>query len=162
MLRYAMAVVLTLGLAACVTAPFGGGDDGTMSATIDGKAWKAGIDAPGAMAVTATRRELNGASHLTITGISTDGNTGDGITLGLRSRMGFPIGMYAVRSNGGDEAASASLQLDQDDYTGVSGKIMLDAIDDDSASGTFEFIADDSGQRATVTAGRFSASVREF
>ena len=150
----------------CVTDdPFGiapGGGGGTMSATIDGASWQAKVEGPGAVSVTASRRELNGTSHLTITGASTDGTTGKGVTIGLRSRAGFPLGMYTVRQSGGAETASAQLTLDQDDYEAISGKVVLEAIDDDSARGTFEFVADDDGDRVDVTSGKFDAEVRQL
>lgn len=154
---------------------FGGrpGSGGSMSASIDGEAWEAGIDVPGvpsglAVAVAGSRRADpgQGGQQLIFTGTRSDGSAGDGITISFFSNSGFPLGEYTVRdeadADGTDATGFAQVQWRDQTYDAISGTLSLNDMDGSSASGTFEFVARDGAAEIAIGNGRFSSTYMDL
>jgi hypothetical protein len=144
------------------SASSGGG--GTMSATVSGQSWSAGISAPGAMAVTGIDQaepEGNGRI-LTITGVKTDGTTGTSISIALESSSGFPTGNYTIGPSSHSFAdGSGDAQVNWDSggaYDGMSGTISLTSFSGTHVGGTFAFTATRGSDTLSVTSGKFDAN----
>lgn len=144
-----------------------GGSGGGMRATIDGVPWEAAINVPGVPEGVASpvgaglqRDPRGGGDYLSITGTRTDGTTGgDAIGLGLYSADGFPLGTYALADDGADASAGLQLEWNNGTYNAVSGAVELTAYDGRTASGRFEAVVEDAGERIEIEGGRFEATL---
>jgi hypothetical protein len=158
---------VTLSLAACSAPSAGAGTGGgSMTATVNGQTWSAGISSgsgtfPGVSAETLPDSEVAG-TQLVITGTRTDGATGTGISISFVSTSSFPVGSYTVVDSNQDADGDAFAQVTwtgDEQFDASSGTLTLASISATSATGTFEFTGTSSGGNSLqVSDGHFQTT----